>query len=433
MVEIATDAGSILNAASGALLVALGVFVASVKPRASGNVAFAAFAVTFGTGVLLLNVFLQEILQGTAAGTLVAWVSLGSIVASAGFAARVATRFPHPLAPGDRPALALALAIGVLYVAVASFLAVPAVTALAPRNPIVGSVAHYAAAVLAYVAVTGALTFLLVMSALRYRRESDPVARRQFLLMSAALVPYVGFVAGAGTTDGSPTFVGPPELVATAAVSIAIVTVLAALWLRNANEGPEAAACRNLALLALGAALAGLLWARLDGPTGPRGFLRTLGVLVFAYAILRMQLLGIDVKVRWGISRGTIAAAFIAVFFVASEAAQVVFGGEENPYVGIAAAGLLVFAIAPLQRAADRLAQAAVPGDDLRRAAGKEDAFRTAARFALRDHRLSTEEELALAHLSDELGLSHRRALELRNEVEADLAAKRPTAGRSRS
>jgi hypothetical protein len=134
-------------------------------------------------------------------------------------------------------------------------------------------------------------------------------------------------------------------------------------------------------------------------------------------------------KLRWTISRGTVAAAFIAAFFLASEGAQILFGAG-NEWVGLAAAGALVFAMAPLQRAAERLAKKAVPieGDppstprslaDTKRAE-HEDAYQRALRLALRDRVLAREDERELVLIASRLGIAPERAFVLRDEVEAE-------------
>jgi len=162
-----------------------------------------------------------------------------------------------------------------------------------------------------------------------------------------------------------------------------------------------------------------------------------LAVLILAYAILRHQLLDIDVKLKWTIKRGTLAGMFLAVFFVASQVAQNYFSQSYGVLAGGAAAGLLLFAIAPLQRVAERVADAAMPGVGQPTHAGtlaaagvvpadpgtlvrKEDAYRGALRVALADRRMSPEEEIALARVAEELGLGAARAVELRIQVERE-------------
>lgn len=154
---------------------------------------------------------------------------------------------------------------------------------------------------------------------------------------------------------------------------------------------------------------------------------RTAGVVMLGYAVLRGQISGLDLKIRFAISKSTVAGVFIAVFFVASEATQQFFGETlGSTYVGIATAGALVFAMAPLQRAAERLAARAVPVTPMPSGiaapvtasvpagADNEDLYIRAARLALRDRIVTAEEELDLIELAERLGIGARRAAELR-------------------
>lgn len=142
-------------------------------------------------------------------------------------------------------------------------------------------------------------------------------------------------------------------------------------------------------------------------------------------AILRGRLFGLDIKLRFAISRSTIAAAFVAAFFLASEGAQLVLG-RENAYVGLVGAAALVFAMAPLQRAAERLAEKAVPISASPAVAASEpmgdtravSAYRAAVRAALRDGGITRREELHLMEVAEHVGLTPRQAAVLRHEVE---------------
>jgi hypothetical protein len=197
---------------------------------------------------------------------------------------------------------------------------------------------------------------------------------------------------------------------------------LAGLWLRNAARGPDAAVSRNVALLVLAAPLLGLVsWAL--GQSGGFGISRTLGVLLLGYAILRLQLLDIDVKLKWTIKRGTLAAVFLAVFFVVAQLAQNFLSQSYGLLLGGASAGLLLFAIAPLQRMAERVANAAMPGvggAPEHRQSRAAEAYTFALRMAYADKVLTREEERGLAVLAEELGLAHTTALALREEVERE-------------
>ncbi|MBW3581782.1 MAG: hypothetical protein KY455_01670, partial [Euryarchaeota archaeon] len=66
--------------------------------------------------------------------------------------------------------------------------------------------------------------------------------------------------------------------------------------------------------------------------------------------------------VKWMIDRGTLAAVFIAVFFVVTVVAENYLTDRYGWAFGGIGAGLLLFALAPLQRLADRVADAAMPG-----------------------------------------------------------------------
>jgi len=143
-----------------------------------------------------------------------------------------------------------------------------------------------------------------------------------------------------------------------------------------------------------------------------------------AYALARHRLFDIDVRLRWGLSRGAVAGVILAAFFVVSQLAEAYFSDEVGGFAGAAIVGLLLFSITPLQRAAERFASAAVPGRTPAEASRgstrlAEDAYRRALRLALRDRVLTRDEERELALLAHDLGLPPARAFALRDEVEA--------------
>lgn len=158
----------------------------------------------------------------------------------------------------------------------------------------------------------------------------------------------------------------------------------------------------------------GLAMGVLSPNESPSSIARVYDVVLVAYAILRLQYLDLDIKVRFGLSKGTVAGVVVAVVFVVSEGAQSLFG-EDKQWLGLVVGGLVVFAIAPLQRAADRLAERAVP--TTRPQAGRnaaEEIYWEAVQAASRDGRVTTREELHLARIADRLGIGSERALELR-------------------
>lgn len=176
----------------------------------------------------------------------------------------------------------------------------------------------------------------------------------------------------------------------------------------------------------LAVAVGGVLGLSFATPLG--GFLALVGLpvgeitlaVLLAYGILSTQLFGIDLRLKWTIRRGSVAAAFVGVFFIASEGAQQVFSQRWGPAVGLVAAGGLVFALAPLQRAADKLANVAMP--DVHdtpeyRATRSREIYRNAVASALQDGIVTDAERDVLASLASDLGLTPKDALDIEREA----------------
>lgn len=119
--------------------------------------------------------------------------------------------------------------------------------------------------------------------------------------------------------------------------------------------------------------------------------------------------------------RGTVAA----VFFVASQVAQEFLTDSYGWMAGGVTAGLLVFALAPLQRLGDRVAAAALPSarEGVLSPERRALFYRRAVAMALSDGAISREEERHLAHLAEEVGLGPLEALRVREDVERELGA----------
>ena len=135
------------------------------------------------------------------------------------------------------------------------------------------------------------------------------------------------------------------------------------------------------------------------------------------YGVLRHRVVDIDLKLKRGIHGSTVAASFLAVFFVVGSIAQEFLADTLGWLAGGAAAGALIFAIAPIQRAAERLSNAAMP--NVRDDGGyltyrRYQIYRVAVEGMLRDGIVEPSEATALRSLREELGLSidDHRALE---------------------
>jgi hypothetical protein len=84
-------------------------------------------------------------------------------------------------------------------------------------------------------------------------------------------------------------------------------------------------------------------------------------VLMTAYGIASAQLFDIDLKVKRGFQRGTVAAAYVAIFFVVSESAATILTDQIGTIVGLVATGLLLFALNPIFSMAVSLSDRAMP------------------------------------------------------------------------
>lgn len=150
-----------------------------------------------------------------------------------------------------------------------------------------------------------------------------------------------------------------------------------------------------------------------------QGLWRLAFPLLVTYALVRHRLFEIDVKIKWTVKQSTVAGAFVAVFFIASEGTQALFSSS-GTWWGIGAAALLVFAIAPLQRFAERVANTAMPNvRPIERLGGDERArvYREFLEDAWRDGKLDVNERLMLKRLRERLGLSMEEAGRLELEV----------------
>lgn len=146
---------------------------------------------------------------------------------------------------------------------------------------------------------------------------------------------------------------------------------------------------------------------------------------ILLYGILRTHLFDIDLKVKWTLRQSTIAAIFVAVFFITSELAATFLSDRMGTVFGIVAAGTLVFALSPLQRAAERLADRAMP--DVRATPDylqfrRFEIYRGAVEHALSDGSVTPDERALLDRLRRDLAIPPADAAAL----ESDLLGRTP-------
>jgi hypothetical protein len=395
-----------IDALSGVPLLVLAALVARVRPRRKASLAFAAFAGGFGAAFVVVNLVdvgdpLREALQLVATPLYLAGV--------AGALALVCL-FPRPLRRDDRGLVAALVVFSVVHLV--ARLMFPLTVGLEM--------------------ITAFFSFAQIVAlpllALRFRAAMDePRVQAQVALVTAAFLTYAAVQTGVSFGRVMQGFT-PSAMGWANYTTIALVGLL---WLANTTlPGSAARTARNVALLVPALVLVGMVSvvAQLVPETGARegfsGTLRGVSAALLAYAILRYQWLDLDVKVKWTVKQSTIAAAFIGVFFVVSESASTFFSSEAGlgPYLGIAAAGVLVFALAPLQRAAERVADATMPGVKPLGELSQDERvrlYRDQARAAWADGALSRDERVLLDQLREGLGLGLEEAARLEREAAA--------------
>lgn len=129
--------------------------------------------------------------------------------------------------------------------------------------------------------------------------------------------------------------------------------------------------------------------------------------VLVTYALLRHQLFDIDARIKTSLKNTTIASVFPVVFFVVSEGLES-FVPFDSRLLGIGAAGLIVLALQPIQRFAQRMAESAMPGvRPLSQMSLDERVaiYRDQARIAYEDGVVRPKERMLLDSLSSRLGL----------------------------
>lgn len=381
--------GGILPVLGGLLIALLGLLVLAVRPRRAIQSAFALYAVTFGcaTAVSRLHVDRPMLFNAAIWGFVIVVIPISgyALLRVARLQSRVAVPWWRLLVPG--------LVLGALSASlmVLDWGAGPESAALFGTVWTPTFNVGWLAFVLFVTASSAAAAHLAIAA-----RSMSVDATHQATRMSNAFAIYpalfpIGFVFLAPTSFGY----------AAGLASVTGMSWLAVEWLLTSTRSAVPKTCRNAALFPLALGLIGLLLAAYE-IRSVAGYARILTVIALAYAILRHHALDIHAHLRLGISHSALATVFIVVFFVASEGAQHYFGTKTNSaYIGIAAAGALVFVLAPLQRVAERLAHAALPGTGDHGLA----AFRALARRLSADGDLSVDDRRILAQAAQEMGI----------------------------
>ena len=393
--DLAPDA--LIRGGSGLLFSILALFVLATSRARLRHLALGVLLLGFGAYFLLANVT-----GGGADWTWLIFVSALGLVAP----------LVWPLLPRRAEA-------GPLAVALVATLAVAAMELVRVRE--VGESGYVPNAVARSIAAG-----TLFLWTARAAAAPDPVARTRLAALALALGVYAAWSYGTVLAEIAGGFAAAAHVV----VPILIASCALAWVAVGVRRGERAPVLVGLALAAtlLGGEIKQVLVPTLGvDTTGSIGLARTAGWCVLAWAILRHDLLEIGMR-PVTIRRGTAAAGALAALFVVAQVAQNFLAAQYGLIMGGVVAGAMLFAAAPIQRAIEGASggpDAARTGPVASRLAESERAYKIALRRFLLDGRVAPEEEVALAHLADEAGLTIRRATEIRHEVERELAEAR--------
>jgi hypothetical protein len=158
-------------------------------------------------------------------------------------------------------------------------------------------------------------------------------------------------------------------------------------------------------------------------------FLYELAVIIYfplvAYGVLRVQLFDIDLRIKRTIKRSTVAAAFVATFFIVSESAGNYLSSQFGTVLGVLGTGALVFFLDPIQRAAESLSNAAMPNTHETpeyAAFRKLQVYESALRAALEDGHISERQRRVLTSMIESMGIDPKVAAALESDAQAVLA-----------
>lgn len=143
-------------------------------------------------------------------------------------------------------------------------------------------------------------------------------------------------------------------------------------------------------------------------------------VPLVAYGMLRTQLFDIDLRIKRTLKRSTVAAAFVAAYFLVSEVAANYLSTQLGTVLGLACTAALIFFLEPIQRAAQRFSDAAMPNT---RATPEYESYRklqvyeSALQTALENGEISSRERQMLNSLIKTMGIDAQAAAALERDA----------------
>lgn len=345
---------------SGALFIALGLAIMLLPPRRLLKSFFGIYAIGLGILVLMINV---PHLLAPGAGSRAPDVTLGPqarlFAAGAGAVAAfglagigwriLATRAGAAAMAWALAVFVLLVSAGLLLQATVSPTTFPGLTSLGAFTVTAGS------RVLVHAA--GAAAFLAAAFAAWQAARDAPreVPRTAFLALGIG--PLVAFPSGDSLAYA---ITGDARAAIFPAFVVAALAGASLLWVRVAARAeprwPMFVAVSTMLLVVAGA---GVYFLDPSGNTGAAGLVRTASVIVLGYGTLRHDLFGLGSRLQQGLRGSTVALAFGAAFLVGGRIGEAFLQPPLDLLVGTASMVAVLVVLAPLLRAADRLAASA--------------------------------------------------------------------------
>lgn len=150
-------------------------------------------------------------------------------------------------------------------------------------------------------------------------------------------------------------------------------------------------------------------------------------VPLVAYGILRLQLFDVDLRIKRTIKRSTIAAAFVATFFVVSELAANYLSDQLGTIMGVLATGILVFFLDSIQRAAEKVSNAAMPNTNESveyLSFRKLQVYESSVRASLEDGVISERQRKVLDSMISSMNLDSNIAQQIERDILVEISTK---------
>lgn len=149
-------------------------------------------------------------------------------------------------------------------------------------------------------------------------------------------------------------------------------------------------------------------------------FATILFVPLLAYGLLKTQLFDIDLKIKAGVSRTTVATIGIIVVLAAAKMTELYVSRQWGIAAGGGAAGVLLFLVPRLNRLGDKVANKAMPNvqpTPIYLAFKKLEVYRAAVESAQETGGITDRERASLDRLREKLGLSKEDTGAVESEV----------------